>query len=143
MKFSNIKVGDDVLVEVKYTYAFNSSLTYKVRQKVTRVTPTQFLVGETKFYKEDGCLVGDRWTKAYSMSDIGQKISQWEPVLEDQTEQYKEDIKKVKMVKEIKKNLEQLDVNNAPLVIQTNMANLEALLAVSKKFVLVSENVSS
>lgn len=109
VNFSSVKAGDMVLVPVSIRYGFNSSLSYMVQRKVDRVTPTQFVVGDSKFYKADGRFVGDSWGRAYPVSVIGQKVGEWNPqVVVDDTARYETDVRKLKAVALIKKSLEQL-----------------------------------
>lgn len=53
--FENIQVGDEVLIKV-FVYRFNgfSSKSFLIKRTVTKVTKTQFSIGEKRFYKASG-----------------------------------------------------------------------------------------
>jgi hypothetical protein len=47
--FENIEVGDKVLIPVYVSYGWGSGRTFYIEKAVTRITNTQFLVGELRF----------------------------------------------------------------------------------------------
>lgn len=105
-KFLNLKVGDEVLVPVGILYGFNSSLYYLVKKSITRTTATQFMIGDKKFYKEDGCMVGDGFVQVFSLSEIGEKKNRYSnDVISDETLKYMDDSKKLKLARQIKESL--------------------------------------
>lgn len=57
--FSDIKVGDSVLVEVEAREEWQGGMWFKVKRTVDRVTPKQFEVKGKKYRKSDGVCVGD------------------------------------------------------------------------------------
>lgn len=108
MKFQDIKVGDSVLCSVSIRYGFNSSVNYLVQKKVTRLTNTQIVIGEQKFYKEDGREVGDSWNQIYLLSEIGTQGRHYRQI-EDETQKYMNDVAKVKQISLISKELSKLE----------------------------------
>lgn len=145
MKFSEIKAGDKVLVQIKMSYGWSSGLYYYVRRTVVRTTSTQFILKdgntESKYYKEDGRKVGGG-ERAFAMSEVGSKINSYQ-TLTDDTEKFIEDKSKVKMVQEITKHTEKINVNNAPQMVAQSMSDLEALLALVKKIAPIEEKTSA
>ena len=68
--FSDIKVGDPVLVEVEAREGWQRGMWFKVKRTVDRVTPKQFEVKGKKYRKSDGVCVGDSGhVKTYSVKD--------------------------------------------------------------------------
>lgn len=68
--FSNIKVGDAVLVEVEAREGWQGGMWFKVKRTVDRVTPKLFEVKGKKYRKSDGACVGDYGhVKPYSVDD--------------------------------------------------------------------------
>jgi len=108
-KFNDVKAGDVVLAPVSIRYGFNSSLKFLVQKKVDRVTNTQIIIGEDKYKKENGRIVGgSSFVQIYPMSEAGKKVSTWETIT-DQTEEYKMAIQKVKQLNLLRKQLETLE----------------------------------
>lgn len=130
MSFQEIKAGDKVLCLTFLRYGFGTKIFYWIQKTVTRTTDTQIIIEKEKFYKEDGRQVGDSWNQIYHLYTK----------IEDQTEQYLEDVAKFKKIVSILRETEKLmkSLNDIPTALKTlSVAELEntvtALNSVNKK----------
>lgn len=54
MKFDELNAGDKILMTTVLRHGFSIVKTFMLPQIVDRVTDTQFVVGNRRFYREDG-----------------------------------------------------------------------------------------
>jgi len=140
-KFNDVKVGDKVLCPVSIRYGFNSNKHYHVQKSVTRLTTTQIVIGDKKFYKEDGREVGGAsWDKIFFVNEAGVAKKDSFTVVQDQTQEYIDDAAKIKKMNLIQKEMEVLEASmrSVPNVLKTlSVAELEntyqSLVAVNQK----------
>jgi hypothetical protein len=65
MKFENVKAGDNVLVREEVRIGWSSSQGFWLLKTVDKVTPKQFIVGNSRYRKIDGsCVRGGYSDKA-------------------------------------------------------------------------------
>lgn len=131
-KFNDVKAGDVVLAPVAIHYGFNSSLKFLVQKKVDRVTNTQIIIGDNKYKKENGRVVGGgSFAQIYLMSENGTKISEWETI-SDQTQEYRQTVQKVKQLNALRKELQSLEstiINHMEKVIKNvELSQLESIV---------------
>ena len=93
MKFENIKTGDLVLVQVGVRHGWGLSKPFWVKRQVARVTPKQFVVGDSKYRKDNGRYIGDRYHGP--AKEIGEE--------EDQSKDRSEFARKINAAHEINK----------------------------------------
>lgn len=130
-KFNEVKAGDVVLAPVAISYGFNSSLKFLVQKKVDRVTNTQIIIGDNKYKKENGRIVGgSSFAQIYLMSENGTKVSNWETIT-DQTQEYRETVQKVKALNTLRKELQSFEstiINHMDKVIKkVELSQLESI----------------
>ena len=69
MKFKDIKVGDTVFIEETVKNGFSGGQSFYIPKSVTKVTPAQFFIGDSRFTKKDGKRVGIYGEYAYLEGD--------------------------------------------------------------------------
>ena len=87
-KFKDIQIDDVVYVEVMITIAFNRGRSFWMPRKVDRITPTMFVIGDTRYRKNNGRVV-DRNSYGDYAKNLGDDgtYHNGEPVT-DQTVEY-------------------------------------------------------
>lgn len=96
-KFDNIKVGDSVLVEKTINYGWHEK-TFLCFEKVTKTTPAQFLIGERRYRKSDGYLIGGGYFNAAYLEGEPRHLGR---VAQDQTKEYLEFVAKVNAIDQV------------------------------------------
>ena len=105
MKFEDIKVGDKVLIpfRVRSGGIFSNLVTFYIERVVTRITKTQFCIGDRRFKKDSGSEVGDKYTYAFFDGDT--IYHKGKDPIHDQTAEYRSFIKKRDLVREAEDEL--------------------------------------
>lgn len=112
MIFENIKIGDKVLVRVFIKIAWNKRAPFRVAEKVTNVTKTQFTTESNKRFNKDGRAFGGYGTALHlDHVDIVTK----KPVI-DQSREIEMLKLKIKIKEGIDKKIKSFDFNDFHLL---------------------------
>ena len=108
-KFDDLKVGNTVMIEELVSYGWNTSESFFIPKKVTRVTNTQFVINGDRRFKKDGREIGyNKYSNAYFLGD---KYGWRTELVKDQTEEKKSFAEKIKLEVKIRTDIESLKIN--------------------------------
>lgn len=128
VKFKDIKVGDEVLIEKKLSYGWRSELSFWVKTKVTKVTNTQFEVDRypnEKFRKSNGGIVkSESWLRCALEGDY----DSFSRTVKDQTLEYLDAVHKFELIRKIRESYSAFEKQSVPSLVKEDRIKLERIL---------------
>jgi len=124
MKFENIEVGDNVLIMDEVRIGWGGGESFWLPKKVDKVTPKQFVIGNSRYKKDDGSCVGGKYLNKAKL--IGEE--------ESQLEERNNLVKRLNTAHEIRKLIDSVKVSHEHknlFVILNKLKEIDTLINVS------------
>lgn len=109
MKFENVKVGDMVFVEETVKNGFHGGESFYIPRRVTKESPTQFWVGDYRYFKKDGKRIGVYGE--YAWQEGGNPIGWRNETVTDQTAEMEAFKQKIAIQMQLRRKLEGLKLD--------------------------------
>lgn len=71
LRFGHLETGDMALERNSIRIGYSSEVTFAVKRRVERTTPTQIIIGNSRYRKDDGRAVGEAG-RLFTEDDIGE-----------------------------------------------------------------------